>query len=187
MWGKQTERPRKPSWTHIGGYPLHRPDDRGDIAAHGFWKRGHTAIFDVPYASPIPTRSRTGALLHGRSSVTRKPPKSVSIYNRVSTGDDTLRLLSFQWTGSMGRRHKQRRTAWLLSFPPNGDGMRIKPSSLFAATSTFPLFVRLVCASADNGTIPFANASTTGAAAMRESCSMAKFLPPHSTAFLLSD
>jgi hypothetical protein len=29
------------------GFPVDRPDDRGDVAAHGFWCRGHTAIFDV--------------------------------------------------------------------------------------------------------------------------------------------
>jgi hypothetical protein len=26
---------------------MDRPDDRGDVAAHGFWRRGYTAIFDV--------------------------------------------------------------------------------------------------------------------------------------------
>jgi hypothetical protein len=29
------------------GWPTDRPDDRGDVAAHGFWCRGHTTIFDV--------------------------------------------------------------------------------------------------------------------------------------------
>merc|ERR1711884_264689 len=29
------------------GAPIGFPDDRGDIAVHGFWSRGQTAIFDV--------------------------------------------------------------------------------------------------------------------------------------------
>ena len=29
------------------GTPSDRPDDRGDILCHGFWRRGRTTIFDV--------------------------------------------------------------------------------------------------------------------------------------------
>jgi hypothetical protein len=29
------------------GFPVDRPDNQGDVGAHGFWRRGHTAIFDI--------------------------------------------------------------------------------------------------------------------------------------------
>jgi hypothetical protein len=29
------------------GYPVDRLNDRGDVGVHGFWCRGHTAIFDI--------------------------------------------------------------------------------------------------------------------------------------------
>jgi hypothetical protein len=29
------------------GFPVDRPDDRGDVGVQGFWRRGHTAIFDI--------------------------------------------------------------------------------------------------------------------------------------------
>jgi hypothetical protein len=29
------------------GFPVDRPSDGGDVAAHGFWRRGHTALFDI--------------------------------------------------------------------------------------------------------------------------------------------
>ncbi len=120
------------------------PDICGDVAVHGFWRRGATAIFDIRVTDTDAPYHR-GQAPH-KILAKQEREKKISTSMPVWLGAVPLLRSSFRWTACEAVRQAQLQSGLPLASQRSGSGRTAKYVASSAPASRSRSFGRRACA-----------------------------------------